>query len=413
MRRASSLLLMILFPVLSILNNNHCLAPAYLENVTAGLSCEDEEFIRAFDDDFSHRLQRTGCPGAAVAIVRNDQVIFLKGFGTRRYGTSDSVDTETVFRIGSLSKGFAGLLTSMLVEEGCLNWEDPVQGIIPEFDLKDHAQAARITIRHLLSHSTGLQRHAYTDLTERGLSLDRIIPEFSNLDVYGREGKYYAYQNTAFSFIEEIILRKTGKTYHDLLVEKIFRPAGMGQASATFQEIAASGNVARPHVGNFRNKCRSARLNKKYYNAISAGGVNASIKDMAKWLRILLGNRPDLISPMGLDEIFTPVVKNPDRSTFYRWGGVESNYYGIGWRIVNWLEHALIYHSGSVNDYRSEIAIDRENRIGICILFNSNTPFGSDVVPDFFRQYYRHLERETSPAEAITMSKDRKVEIRS
>ncbi|MBK8500942.1 MAG: beta-lactamase family protein [Saprospiraceae bacterium] len=387
MRRMISLLLLVLFPVFNILNNTNYFTAQKDDAVSEPISADDWEFFQQFDEDFDRRLNIAGCPGAAVAVVKNDQIIFLRGYGKQKYGRKDEVNTETIFRIGSLSKGFAGLLTSKLVSEGFLTWEDKVQDIIPEFDLKNHDQAKRINIQHLMSHSTGLQRHAYTDLTESGLPVDKIIPVFKNLNDYGREGQYYAYQNSAFSMIEEIIRQKTGKSYNDLLYEKIFLPAQMEHVSTDYHEISSSDNVALPHVLNYKNQCIPVRLNKKYYNAVSAGGVNASIKDMASWLRILLGNRPDIIAPESLEFIFSPHVKNPDRRAFYGWGGVENNYYGIGWRIVNWPDHSIVYHGGSVNGYRSEIAIDRKNNIGICVLFSSNNSYANQVIPDFFRDY--------------------------
>lgn len=387
------MLFLILFPVFSILNNNtdgNTSSPD--ERSSPVMSADEWEFIQRFDEDFEAELEISGCPGAAVAIVRNDQILLLKGYGQRKTGRLDTVNAETVFRIGSLSKGFAGLLTAQLVEEGLLNWDDPVQDYLPEFDLKDHTQAGRITIRHLMSHATGIQRHAYTDLTERGLSFDRIVSHFRNLPVYGKEGEYYAYQNTAFSFIEEIIKRKTGREYTELLQTEIFTPARMDLASTTYQDIRKCDNVAYPHVQNRWNHSVSVRLNKKYYNAVSAGGINASIHDMANWLRVLLGNRPDIISRESLDFIFSPQVKNPDKRSFYGWGGVTDNHYGIGWRIVNWPDHSLIYHGGSVNGYRSEIAVDRKNNIGICVLFSSNNRQANEIIPDFFRDYYEYLE---------------------
>ncbi|MCB0689280.1 MAG: beta-lactamase family protein [Saprospiraceae bacterium] len=407
MRKMSSLLFLVLFPVFSILNNTNIIDSALADVSEATTSADDWEFIAQFEEDFQRKLKISGCPGAAVAIVKNDQVLYLKGFGVQKNGHNDLVDTETLFRVGSLSKGFAGLLTSQLVEDGYLNWDDKVKDILPEFDLKDHAQANRITIQHLLSHSTGIQRHAYTDLTERGLKFERIIPSFSKLNVYGKEGEYYAYQNTAFSFIEEIIKRKTGKEYNEWLREKIFKPARMEQASMDYKSIKKSDNVALPHVFDRRHRCVSTRLNKKYYNAVSAGGVNASISDMANWLRVLLGNRQDMVKQSSLDFIFSPLVKNPQQHSFYGWGGVKSNYYGIGWRVVNWPDHSLVFHSGSVNGYHSDIAIDRKNKIGICILYSTNDRYADLVIPDFFRDYYQHQKDLKSGKKLIVDCQDK------
>lgn len=377
------------------------------------VSAAEQEFLQEFKEKFSRKLRISGCPGAAVTIVRGNQVIFSQGFGKRRYGSPVPVDGNTIFRIGSLSKGFAGLLTAKLVELGSLSWDDKVRSYIPEFNLRDKQQANRISIRHLLSHSTGLQRHAYTDLIERGRDLKFILPEFSRLKVHGREGEFYAYQNTAFSMIEEIMFRKTGVGYSYLLRDKIFIPAGMHSATMTYADIVNADNVAFPHVWNRNNRCIPIRLNKKYYNAVSAGGINASIEDMGAWLRVLLGNRPDIIAPENLDYIFNPVVKNRNRAGLHGWSDVKDNYYGIGWRIINWPEKSIIYHGGSVNGYRSEIAVDRENNIGICVLFNSNNRYAAKVIPEFIQAYEAFLEQKSRKEKVISHSETAAIRVRS
>jgi beta-lactamase class C len=417
MKKVSSMLMLVIMPVFGLFySENPQELETRLEADTATkipISEAELEFLKEFEEKFSTRLRISGCPGAAVAIVRGDQVIFSKGFGKRKYGSPDPVDGNTIFRIGSLSKGFAGLLTSKMVELGALSWDDKVRSYIPEFNLRDTEQANRISIRHLMSHSTGLQRHAYTDLTEMGRDLKQILPEFSRLKVYGKEGEFYAYQNTAFSMIEEIMRRKTGFDYNYLLREKIFIPAGMHSASMTYRDIANSNNVALPHVWNRHNRCISVRLNKKYYNAVSAGGINASIQDMGAWLKVLLGNRPDIIAPENLDYIFNPVVRNKNRAAFYGWGGVQDSYYGLGWRIINWPEKSIIYHGGSVNGYRSEIAIDRENNIGICVLFNSNNRYAGKVIPEFIKAYEDFLEKESQKSQVASLSGTEVPKVRS
>lgn len=339
-----------------------------------------------FETVFEQNLKASGCPGAAVAIVKGSEIVYMKGFGVRKNHTTDSVNTQTVFRIGSLSKGFTGVLTGKLIQEGCLSWDDKVVDIIPDFDLKDHEQAQRISVQHLLSQSTGLQRHAYTDLTEHGWDIMDIVPMFSNLDVYGPEGELYAYQNAAFSMIEELIARRTGSTFQELLYKDIFQPAGMPTASATYEEIIENDNVALPHAPVRSKGYVPISISNKYYNAISAGGINASIHDMAIWLQVLLGNRPDIISDETLDFIFSPLVKTRSRYYYDRWPGVVNSYYGIGWRVLEQADKMLIYHGGFVNDYASQIAIDRENKVAICVLFNAPNSFTSKVIPTFFNE---------------------------
>ncbi len=363
---------------------------------------EHAEMPKNFLDDFQKYIQQqlrsAGSPGAAIAIIKDDQLVFLEGYGLCKADRSDfemPVNAHSVFRIGSLSKGISALLAAKLIEEEYFEWDDPIQKYVPGFLLKNEAQSRRIAIKHILSHTTGLARHAYTNLTELGMPLKKVLPHFSAIDVYGREGNYYGYQNTAFSMIEEVINQTTDRRFNDVLLDKIMRPAKMHDASCTYQGIRQSANVALPHqYWHKRGRYVPVRLNKKYFNAVSAGGINASISDMAQWMQVLLGNLPEVASSDVLDQIFEPVISTKRFGEYPVWSGLRDAYYGMGWRILEFKHRKLAYHGGTVNDYRSEIAIDRENRIGICVLFNAQNAAANRIIRDFFKRYddYKHEE---------------------
>lgn len=340
--------------------------------------------ILALEDSINAAMKRTGVPGAAVTVVKDTNVIYLKGFGVCEQGTQDSIDTESVFRIGSLSKGFAAVLTGIMVEEGLLNWDDKVKYHLKNFALKDTAQAGRLKIWHLLSHTSGLPRHAYTNLIEAGLPLEKIIPKLAGIKLISKEGEIYAYQNVAFAVIEKIIESKTDSSFAWLLKNKIFKPAGMKNASCSYKTLMETNDLAKPHAYSSRRQEYVTITNsKKYYNTISAGGVNVSISDMSKWLQLLLGNRPDIISQKTLNHIFKPVVKVNTIRYSRRWG-VKRSYYALGWRIMHYRDRTIVFHGGYVNAYRSAIAVDRKNKIGICVLFNAPNAFEGNIIPEFF-----------------------------
>jgi beta-lactamase class C len=135
----------------------------------------------------------------------------------------------------------------------------------------------------------------------------------------------------------------------------------------------------------------SLKLNDHYYNAIAAGGINASALDMAKWMKLLLGHHPEIMDKTALQEAFNPFIEIKGRSKYYqRWPGHVSSYYGFGWRIHKFEdmvtnEHKTIFHhGGSVNSYRNEIAIYPEADLGICVLLNSNSKLAGTVIPDLY-----------------------------
>jgi len=345
-------------------------------------------YLKEFELKLSNGMKQRGIPGGAVVIVKGSNVIYQKGLGVKVNGTTDSVDVNTVFRLGSVSKGFASILAGVLVEDKLLNWNDPVVSHLPEFELSNPDQTKRIQINHILSHTTGLPRHAYTNLVEDGLSLNRIIPRLKNVQLISEEGIQLAYQNAAYAVIEKVIESHADTTFGNVLKSQLFEPLGMMNASTSHSDLMEIKNKAMPHLYHSRRKgMLPTSISKKYYNAISAGGINASIDDMGNWLLMLTGNNPDVISEETLNQIFEPQITLNNRRFSRHWDGVNKSYYGLGWRILNNGNQKIIYHGGYVNGFRSEIAFDKENKIGICILFNSPSSYALELIPDFFNSF--------------------------
>lgn len=352
-------------------------------------------YLEEFEHDFEEGLNDKQIPGAAVAIVKDGRVVLQKGFGVKERGTSEEVDENTVFRLGSVSKGFASVLTGVMVEEGAVSWDDPVSHYLPEFKLHDPEQTDRVQVRHLLSHTSGLPRHAYTNLVEAGLSLDRIIPRLEEVPLISKEGEQLAYQNAAYSTIEKVLEAQTDTDFNRLLNEKLLEPLAMDHSSASYDGIRNSGNRALPHVFRSRSRGRvPVSISEKYYNAVSAGGINASASDMGKWLLLLTGHRPDVISGETLEEIYEPFVTIHNRRYSRYWDEVSESHYGMGWRVLDNHGQKIVYHGGYVNGYRSEIAFAPEDGVGICILINTHSSYPLTVIPDFFN----HFKSNTSQA---------------
>lgn len=351
-----------------------------------------DKLIEAYDQAIRDVMRNTGIPGAAIGIIKDSTIIFLQGYGVKSMGGIDSVNEHTVFRIGSVSKCFAAVLTAILVEEKVLSWDDPVVRYLPDFQLKSPEYTQQLTIRHVLSHTTGLPYHTYTTLVEDGMDLKSMIAHLKGVND-GPVGELYSYQNVAFSIIGEVIHAATGKTYETMLEEKIFRPLEMREASASYDGIMYNPNVARPHLLRHR-QWREIPISDKYYNVAPAGGINASIHDMTNWMQALLGNRPDVIAPESLDTLYTPYVRAASRNRAYRKiGRIKNNYYGLGWRVLEFPDDTLLYHGGYVNGYRSEVAIYPKDKIGICIIANAPGDVTDTGIPLFMELY---LEKRDS-----------------
>ena len=329
--------------------------------------------------------------GAGVSIVRGDSIVISDGFGKRSIDVNDGVDGQTIFRLGSLSKGFAGVLAANLKDEGKLDWDDKVSDCIPEFQLGDRSNTAKITLANILSHTSGAPYHSYTNLVEAGLPLTDIAKRFKDVTPISNPGLMYSYQNALFALSEEMMYKVTGQDISTSLEDRFFKPLEMCSTTMDYETLAHEKNVAMPHSKR-RNGWRPKKLNDHYYNAIAAGGINASALDMGKWIRFLLGHNPEIMSKTALEEAFNPFIEIKGHSKYYqRWPGHLASYYGFGWRIHKFveddagLEKTIWHHGGSVNDYRNEIAVYPEADLGICVLLNNNSKLAKTVIPDLYR----------------------------
>ena len=350
-----------------------------------------QKTIRKFDMFLRDSLNGTGCIGAAATIFHRDEIVYTLTHGVKRAGTSDSVNLHTVFRLASVSKGFAGVLAALLQDEGTLSMDDRIIESLPGFRLKDSINTHDLTLRHVLNHTSGLVPHAYDNLAEEGKTIKEIIPELATVDIAGNPGEYYGYQNVVFSLIDTVAVLKTKRDYGELLYKKIFRPLGMKDASTGYRGLVWNPNVAFPH-DKINGEYYPLPLNTGYYNLLPAAGVNASIDDMGKWLAALLGFAPKKLDTSIINLISTPQINTPLKWQYTRfWDPIDARYYSFGWRIFDYKGKRILYHGGYVRGYRAEIAFCPEEKTGVVFLLNSPNRLASQVVPTFFNLYLEEL----------------------
>ena len=376
-------------------------SPAVVTN--AGDSTPVGKTIRLFDEFLRHHLDSTGTVGAAATVIQGQEVVYTLTYGVRRVGTNDSVGLHTVFRLASVSKGFAGVLACELDRQGRLALDDRVISYLPGFRLKDSVNTQDLKIRHLLSHTSGLVPHAYDDLAEAGQKVGEILPRLREVNIAAPPGRLYGYQNVLFSLIDTIAFLGTGETYSRLLQDYIFKPLGMENASTGYRELVWNSDVAFPHARRNR-EFYPLPLHTGYYNLIPAAGVNASINDLGKWLKALLGSSPDAISAESLRRIATPEVETPLRKAYTRhWDPIDGRYYSFGWRVFDYKGVRIMYHGGYVRGYRAEIAFCPELGTGLAFIENSPNGVASLCVPTFYNLLLkeRQLTASIPPSQGI------------
>jgi beta-lactamase class C len=342
------------------------------------------ELIYDYDSILTAGFKTTNTVGAAVAIVYKNQVAFLKCHGVKKARTNDSINENTIFRLASVSKPVSGVLAGMLADEKIINFDDKVTDYIPELRLKSESYTRELTIKNLLSHTTGLVPHAYDDLVEQKVPLEKIMDRLYLANTSSSPGRLYTYQNVMFSLIDPIVEKQTGKNYGDVLKEKVFIPFGMNNASTGFDSFMNNENKALPHSGR-----TPIRMNDRYYNTTPAAGINASISDMSNFLLTILKDSVHAISENVEEEIFTPQINTVlSRGYFRQWDRVNSKAYGIGWRIIDYKGRKVAYHGGYLQGYRAEIALCKDEQVGIVYLSNSPSAVAAKSVPEFFNRLF-------------------------
>lgn len=359
----------------------------------------------AVETYFENAINKGYIIGAGVSIVKGDSIVVSEGFGKRNAKLKDHVNNETIFRLGSISKGFAGILAASFENEGLLNWEDKVSDFIPGFQLGDQTNTDKITLANLLSHTSGTPYHSFTNLVEAGLPLADIAERFKEVAPVSTPGSMYSYQNAMFALCGEVIRKETGQDLSSALINRFFKPLDMHSTCMDHETLTQAENVASPHIKRTHG-WKPIKLTNKYYNAIAAGGINASALDMAKWMRFLLGHNPEIMDKSALFDAFKPFIEIGGHSKYYqRWPGHLKSYYGFGWRIHKYAEEdsqeekTILHHGGSVNDFRNEIALFPEDDLGICVLLNSHSRIASNVIPELkeiVKQVYKEHHTDHS-----------------
>lgn len=346
-----------------------------------------------YDRLFKAGMQNKKIPGAAYAIIEMGEPLKTGVYGTRAKGKNLPVTEDTVFRLASVSKTFSASLVAMLVEEGQLSLDTKVSRFVPAFQLKTKGHAEQLELRHLLSHTVGLTPNSYDNMIEDGWDIPKILPRFKKLSPVCRPGTCYGYQNIAFSLVEPIVEDTIGAEFDDLIQNRILTPLGMTSASVGLDGYLAQTDRADPHVNTRRGWYRT-KVKPNYYRLAPAAGVNASIKDMTKWVESYLGWYPEVVSP-GVIEMVTEKRVRTKRELYKRqWRPyLEDAHYGLGWRIYDFGDHEIVMHAGGVSGFRSIVSFSKEYGVGLVILMNAESRVIDDLTAQFWDTQFKERER--------------------
>ncbi len=330
--------------------------------------------LQGLDAYITRGMAQWKVPGLAIAVVRNDSVVLLKGYGVKRLGAAGRVDDRTLFAIGSATKAFTALGVAMLVDEEKVGWDDPATKHLPGFQLYDPYVTREITVRDLLSHRSGLPGGG-GDLVwyaNENLPRDSILHRVRYLKPNSSLRSAFGYQNIMFLAAGQLAARLAGRSWDELVRQRILTPLGMSASNTSVKALEGQANVATPHE-EVEDTVRVVPW-KNIDNVAPAGSINSNVRDMAQWVRFQLaggkvGGKP-LVSAGAFRETHSAqsVVPLPVGLVAFRDAQILA--YGLGWLLHNYHGRQIVRHTGGIDGMSAEVALIPAEKIGVVVLMN-------------------------------------------
>ncbi len=338
-------------------------------------------------EEFVERGMRDwGIPGLAVSVVKDDRLVWARGFGVRRLGHPEPVDAHTLFNVASVSKAFNAAALGILVDEGRLQWDDRVIDHIPGFRLHDPVATADATVRDLLAHRVGLGRLSgnrirWISARPRAEQIERLrhLP----LEQPFRAG--WVYSNELYMVSGEIVPALTGIGWEDFVRQRLFVPLKMERSLGAFAQLVPGGNVAWPHQ---EIDGVVVEIAPRGFDAVGpAASVHSTATEIAQWMRLHLGATPGtvdgvrILAPETLREMHT-AQSLPGHRAFQ-----PLSAYGLGWNLGSYEGRAISQHTGAVDGINSLLLLVPEEGLGIFVTANNHNGFATALARTIIDRY--------------------------
>jgi CubicO group peptidase (beta-lactamase class C family) len=315
-----------------------------------------------------------GVPGAAVAVVRDGAIVYQAGHGVREAGKPEAMTVHSTFQIASTTKAFTTAAMAMLVDEGKMQWDDPVRKHVDYFRLRDAQADALVTLRDLVSHRTGLPRHDVL-WVRTGYDRENLIRRMAYAKPTEPIRTKYQYQNIMFTTAGEAVGTASGLGWDRFVQQRIFEPLGMKDSSTAYAEMIGKLDRAMPHLKRDGKAAPGQWGN--YDNIGGAGCIASSVADMTEWLRMQMamgeyeGKR--LVSAKNLQETHLPSMFNRlTEAQRELQPEFTQTTYGMGWSINHYRGEMLVMHAGVLSGFRALVTMAPGKKLGFVVLANLN-----------------------------------------
>lgn len=346
-------------------------------------------------------------PGVAIAIVKDNKIIYAKGFGVRN-SKGELVTPETIFNTASLTKSFTAALLAKQIEEGKYSWDTKVQQLYPDFKLYDPKATQEFAIKDLVAHNSGLPDHALQNLSDFGYDQDYMLHALRFVKPEAPFRKKYAYQNIFLAVAQKIIEKTSGINYTANLHEKLFKPLSMQNSYTWLEDTSKLDSVAQPYFYD-HGKVTAIPANWLYWQMwaiapwVAAGGIMSSAIDIAKWLIFHMNNGAvngkQLIEVANMNFMHAPYTRIKTATN-----GAIKEAYGEGWFIntQQYAPYTTLDHPGDCDGVNALMKYIPEAKIGIVFLTNQSSNLMLEALANrFFALYFNQPLKDWSKIELI------------
>lgn len=329
------------------------------------------------DTYIEEQMRELDIPGLAVAIVRGDQIEYVRGYGVAD-ASGRAVTPQTPFLAASLSKSITAVGIMQLVEEGKVHLDDPIQAYLPWFQTADREASGRITVRHLLHHTSGFSQFE-GDLRnlekDRGKqALEASLRRLDKSELNANPGEQFEYSNTNYDLLGLLIQTVSGKPYETYIQQEIFAPLGMAHSYTTLEEAREEG-LTSGHAAFFGQTIAFDRWMPYSRTVVPSAGLFLSAEDLARYLAVHLneGRLPDgkqLLSSAGMAQLHTPGIQiNENVSYAMGWTQVPFPQAVLEGRADDSIPMAQA-HGGDWSNFKALMVIIPEYELGVAMLVN-------------------------------------------
>lgn len=327
--------------------------------------------LEGIDEVINKALTELKVPGLALAVIKDKEIVLLKGYGLRDIENKLPMTPDTLLAIGSASKAFTTFALARLTDEGKMSWDQPLRTYIPWFKLSDSLITERITPRDLVTHRSGLPRHDLVWYNNYDISREEIVRRLAHLQFTADLREKFQYNNLMFLTAGYLLETLTGKSWEQAVKELVFDPLQMKRSNFSVLDSQKDQDFAQPYA--YRNK----NLEKIPFRIISnmgpAGSINSSVREMSHWVMVHLNDgkfgETQLLGRATMEDLhlpYTPIAQTPTTTH------LSSASYALGWFVDHYRGHQRVYHGGNIDGFSALVSMLPKEGFGFVVLTNRN-----------------------------------------